>query len=434
MQEKTNHIVEKSLELGASDVIAKCIQSKNQQLRFSNNELDIAKTWFDTVIHVFLVHDNKVVATEIRNLDAIDQSVETLMKLARVSKPNPFYGGIAEGSFTYSPIKSDPKLKKLEDGSDFVITAINKALEKASSTAGILSIVNEDITISSSGGARVQDELTSIELSIRAFSQKEASGHSVCCSPTLSQFDPEKAGEEAGELARLAKDPVLGDEGTYDVVFSPLFFGSILSYTVEMISAFMVLAGRSMFTEKLGEQVGSDIITITDTPRGLTQPRCDDEGIPTRETAVIDRGILKTYLHNTSTAALFETDTTANAGLVIPRPRNTHISPGNHTRDELIEEVDTGLLLTNTWYTRFQNIQAGDFSTIPRDAILKIERGEIVGSVNNIRVSDNLLSLYRNIEGLSKEQELIHWWIEANTPSLASYVLARDVHITRSTD
>ncbi|MBU7032821.1 MAG: TldD/PmbA family protein [Theionarchaea archaeon] len=434
MQEKTHHIVEKSLDLGASDVIAKGIQSKNQQLRFSNNELDIAKTWFDTVIHVFLVYDNRVVATEIRNLDSIDESVETLMKMARLSKPNPFYGGIAEGSFTYSPVMSDPKLKKLEDGSDFVMAAINKALEKTSSTAGILSITNEDISLSSSRGARVQDELTSIELSIRAFSQKEASGHSVSCSPTLSQFDPEKAGEEAGELARLAKDPVSGDEGTYDVVFSPLFLGSILSYTMEMTSAFMVLAGRSMYTEKLGKKVGSENITIAETPRGLRQSRCDDEGVPTRETTVIEKGILKTFLHNTSTATLFETDTTANAGLVIPQPRNIHMKPGDYTRNELIEEMDTGLLLTNTWYTRFQNIQAGDFSTIPRDAILKIEKGDIVGSLNNIRVSENLLSLYGNVEGVSKEQELIHWWIEANTPSLASHVLARDVHITRSTD
>jgi PmbA protein len=434
MQDITNGIVEKLQNKGATDVIAKGIQSKNQQLRFSNNELDIAKTWFNTVIHVFCVLDNKVVATEIRNMDTIDQSVDTLMKIARTSKPNPFYGGIAEGSFQYEPVHSDPKLKTLEDGSDFVIAAINKALEKTSRTAGILSTINEDICISSSGGVDVQDELTSIELSIRAFSQDEASGHSVCCSPTLAQFDAEKAGEEAGELAHLAKNPVLGDEGTFDIIFSPLFFGSILSYTMEMTSAFMVLSGRSMFTEKIGSRVASDQVTITDTPHGFIQPRCDDEGVPTRETIVIDEGILKTYLHNTSTATLFETDTTGNAGLVIPRPRNSHIHPGEYTRDELIESVDNGLYLTNTWYTRFQNIQAGDFSTIPRDAILKIEHGEITGSLKNIRISDNLLSIYKHIEGVSKEQNLIHWWIEADIPSLGSYILARNVHVSRSTD
>ncbi len=434
MLDTTNAIVKKSLALGATDVIAKCITSKNQQLRFSNNELDIAKTWFDTVFHVFLVLDNKVVATEIRKMDTIDQSIERLITIAKASKPNPFYGGIAEDSFSYTPVKSDPTLRTLEDGSDFVITAINKALETSSNTAGILSIINEDIYLSSSGGIEVTDELSSIELSIRAFSQKEASGHSVSCSPTLAQFNPEKAGEEAGELAQLARDPVQGQEGTYDIIFSPLFFGSILSYTTEMTSAFMVLSGRSMFTDKVGKEVASEHVTITDTPQGFTQPRCDDEGVPTQVTTVIEEGILKTYLHNTSTATLFETDTTANAGLVIPRPRNAHINPGDYTHHELIEEVDSGLYLTNTWYTRFQNIQAGDFSTIPRDAILKIEQGEITGSLKNIRISDNLLSVYRNIQGVSKDQKVIHWWIEANIPSRVSYILARDINVTRSTD
>lgn len=434
MMDLTNQIVKKGLALGATDVIARGVTSKNQQVRFSNNEIDIAKTWNESVIHVFLVYNRKVVTTEIRNFDTIDESVETLVNLAKVSRENPEYTGIAQGPFTYGEITSDSRLKNLEEVSDFVLAAINKALENAATTAGILHLTNKDISLSSSGGIEAQDERTFIELSIRAFSQKEASGHSVSCSPTLQGFDPEKAGEEAGELSHLARDPAQGDEGVYDVVFSPLFFGSVLSYSMDMASAFNVLAGRSMYVEKIGEKVASEKVSVADTPSGLKQHRFDNEGVPTKEKLVIEKGILKTYLHNTSTAAKAQVESTGNAGLVVPDPLNIHMKPGNYSTDELFGEVDRGLYLTNTWYTRFQNLQTGDFSTIPRDTILLIENGEIAGSLKNIRLSDNMLRLYQNVEGVSKEQKLVHWWVEVDLPCTASHVLARKVRITRSTE
>ncbi len=431
--DQTNYVVRKASQLGATDVCAKGESSKNEQLRFSNNEIDVAQTWYEDKITVLLAYNKKVVTSEIRDFKTIDESLNTLMKLAKVSQENPHYAGIAQGPFHYAKVRSDPQLVNLQNTSDYVTAAVNKALENAVETAGILQVTNRELFVSSSGGVEACDHDTNIELSVRAFSQKEASGHSVTCSPTLKGFEPEKAGEEAGELARLAKDPVQGGEGVVDVVFSPLFFGSLLSYSAEMTSAFNVFAGRSMYVGKIGKKVASECVNVVDSPSGFEQRIFDDEGVPTRDTTVVERGILKTYLHNTSTAAKLKAKTTASAGFVIPRPLNFHLKPGDLTREELFEAVDNGLYVTNTWYTRFQNMQTGDFSTIPRDAILKIEKGEITGSVKNVRVSDNLLKIYESIEGLSKEQKLIHWWIEVEFPCVVPHVLVRKVNITRST-
>jgi PmbA protein len=201
-----------------------------------------------------------------------------------------------------------------------------------------------------------------------------------------------------------------------------------------MASAYQVFAGRSMYGERLGKKVASDVVTITDVPSGMKQYRCDDEGVPTQKTVVIQDGVLQNYLHNTSTATKLHTETTANAGLIVPKPINIAVTPGEHTTEELFQEMKNGLYLTNTWYTRFQNMQTGDFSTIPRDAILKVENGEITGSIKNIRVSDNLLQVYKNIEAFSNQPTLVHWWAEADFPCITPYVLARNVHITRSTE
>jgi PmbA protein len=88
--------------------------------------------------------------------------------------------------------------------------------------------------------------------------------------------------------------------------------------------------------------------------------------------------------------------------------------------------------VTNTWYTRFQNYAAGDFSTIPRDGIFLIENGEIKQSLKDIRLSDNALRLLGNITGISKERQHVHWWGEADPPSLSPYILMKDVQITTS--
>ena len=132
----------------------------------------------------------------------------------------------------------------------------------------------------------------------------------------------------------------------------------------------------------------------------------DDEGFPVQENVFIDKGVLKTYLHNTSTAKIFKTETTGNAGLVQPYPWNIEMDPGGMGKNELFDQVKHGLYLTNTWYTRFQNYATGDFSTIPRDGIFLIENGEIKEPLREVSLSGNILNLLSKVENGTKEIRL----------------------------
>lgn len=115
-----------------------------------------------------------------------------------------------------------------------------------------------------------------------------------------------------------------------------------------------------------------------------------------------------------------------------PIPFHPVLKAGDWTVDEMIADTKRGLLLNNTWYTRFQNYMTGEFSTIPRDAILMIRDGEIVGAVKNIRISDNMLSFWKNVDALSKSVQEVYWWEEASPPSTLPTVRARAMNITRS--
>jgi PmbA protein len=378
-----------------------------------------------------------VVATQIHDFQEVDPSIKRLLELAKVSKENSMFGGFAKGSFRYEKSNADKKLQNLEDPSEYVFEAIGAAEKEVGSqidSGGILFTKFEDVYLVSSEGPVGVDSRSAIELSIRAFSEREASGHGVECSSTLKDFKPSRAGAKAGEIAKLAKNPKVGEEGVYDVIFDPLIFGSLLGVWGSMVSAFSILVQQSVFVNRLGQKVAPENVTLKDNPSTYSMANriFDDEGVPTRENVFIDHGVLKTYLHNTSTAKIFKTETTANAGLVAPNAWNIEMNLGDMSREKLFKEVKRGLYLTNTWYTRFQNYAKGDFSTIPRDGIFLIEKGEVKQSLKDLRISDNALSLLGNVAGISKERQHVHWWGEADPPSLSPYVLIKDVHITKS--
>ena len=434
---KTESVVKKGKALGADEVLAKTVVSRNRQVRFSNNQIDTSLAWNSYVTDVVLSWKKRVVATRIADFQKVDSSLNHLLKLAKVSKENPTHSGFAKGKFEYKKSVADRTVGSLENPAEYVFEAVEAAKKMAGSeanTGGIFLTRVLDVYQVSSEGSVGEDCRSAVELSIRAFSGKEASGHAVECSSTLKGFDPERAGKKAGEIAKKARNPKAGIEGKYDVVFDPLFVGSLLGMWGSMASAYYVMIQLSVFVNKLGKKVASEGVTLRDVPGSYSMANriFDDEGVPAQENVIIEKGKLKTYLHNTSTAKIFKTKTTANAGIVFPMPWNIEMDSGDMNKEELLKEVKHGLYLTNTWYTRFQNYKTGDFSTIPRDGIFQIENGEIQRSLKNIRLSDNALRILSNITGISKERKHVHWWGEADPPSLSPYILMKDVHITTS--
>ncbi len=433
---KTESVVKKAKALGADEVIARTEYARNRQVRFSNNQIDISLVWNTYVTDVVLSWKKRVVATQIPDFQKIDENIEHLFQMAKVSKENPLYGGFVKGKFNYQKSGADRTVDKLERPVEPVFEAVEAARKEAGPhtiTGGIFLTSVADIYQVSSEGPIGEDCRSAVELSIRAFSEKEASGHAVECSSTLKGFDPARAGRKAGEIAKQAKNPKAGVEGKYDVVFDSLFVGSLLGMWSTMASAYSVMIQMSIFVDKLGQKVASDTVTLRDVPAAYSVSNrvFDDEGAPAQENVIINKGILRTYLHNTSTAKIFKTKTTGNAGIISPEPWNIEMDQGDMTKEELFKEIKHGLYLTNTWYTRFQNYATGDFSTIPRDGIFLIQNGEIKESWKNIRLSDNALRMLNNVASVSKERQHVHWWNEADPPSLSPYILMKNVQITR---
>ena len=410
---------------------------RDRMLRFSNNSATVVKDEEVSAIGVYMAKSGRRILGTTSDLrqESLEDFLRSLAHALEES-PKAEYARLPEGPFKYEHNGDVDRGLSDVDLAQLAERAINSGLEAgAKRVSGTLSVHLVRIGIRTSAGAEGEDFRTGIEINVRAFSDGDASGHGLSVATKLERFDPELAGSTAGEYSLLARDPRPIEEGVYDVVMNPTVAASMFQEIGQYASAFDVEAGLSIFAEKLNERVAGEEFTLIDhgqIENGIESRSFDDEGLPTKSKPIIERGMLRTYLHNSTTASKFGVESTANAGIIKPRPWNLEVLPGDVGMEEMIREVKNGILVTNNWYTRFQSYRTGEFSTIPRDAILKIEGGEVKHAISGIRLSDSMPRLMNSIRFLSKERRWVRWW-EVEIPVLAPAMVVEKMHVTRAT-
>ncbi|WP_423793053.1 TldD/PmbA family protein [Methanocaldococcus indicus] len=220
--------------------------------------------------------------------------------------------------------------------------------------------------------------------------------------------------------AKEAKDRVLRllnakkcPKGEFKVILNPELAGVFIHEAVgHAAEADLVLQNDSVFKDKLGEEVGSEYVTIIDNPTikdGFGSYKYDDEGVKGKETVIIEKGILKSYLHSRETAGRLDAELTGNGraeGLNKPivRMSNTYIKPGDWNLDELIEDTRNGILLIGS---RGGQVDTGkgifQFSAV--EARL-IENGELRDNLRDAGLSGEILDILFKVDAVTKDFEL----------------------------
>ena len=438
-----NHILSllesKISSINCDDFSFMVVKDVEDLIRFSNNTITVFATTENICIEIYIGKDKKRTIGEITNLDeqSISNFIHSLSKQCDDSSINNDYTSLPSGPFNYvhKNITDDEPSISHESMIDHVEVSINSALKAgASRVSGSFTSSKSEILLKTSTGAELTDKSNTHLLNLRAFSTTNSSGHSLSCSSSIRDIDSENAGIKAGEYAKSSINPKNCDIGKYDILFMPTVAADIFQHVGYSASAFSVDAGMSFLTDKINEKVSSDKLSITDVGNpidGICGRIFDDEGMPTKSTTIIKNGLLKNYLHNITTSNKYNVESTGNAGIIDPSCWNLDVSPGDVTFDEQLLSIQNGLLITNNWYTRFQNQALGLYSTIPRDACFVIKNGEISNPIHNIRISDSLPRQLLNIKSLSKQREWIKWW-EVEVPTLSPSVIINNVPITRS--
>lgn len=403
----------------------------------------------DMIASIFLAKDKKVMATYLN--DFRERSIEAKAKeissmLHYVEKKEDYYG-IASGKFKYAKGRNfdgklwDADAGRINDGIDSAIAAASG--NGAAKVHGMLSIYKAKEEIITSGGIEAEDKSTAIKLSLRAFGDRSLTGQAIRASRSLNRLDFRKTGEEASAFLNAAREESRLEDGEYEILYMPLAAGELIAGVGDSASIGSVESGFSFLAGKKGKLVASKQVSVLDDAtieEGLGSYSFDEEGVPSRKTAIIENGVLKSYLHNTSTARKYKTKTTGSAGLLDPQPSNIVLKHKKSyaSFDKLVASIDRGVLITNTWYTRFKNYQTGEFSTVPRDSAFIIKRGGIEKAIKNmgkesigigIRISDSMEGMLKRMRAEGGETVQAVGWDDPS-PVFIKPIAVEKVRIT----
>jgi PmbA protein len=427
-------------KLNVDDAISLSTDYREQMIRFANDSITVAKKLRENSLFVYLSRDKKRALAVSTNPDekSVRKFVRDLFDSMKTLPPDPNFNELPRRSYRFSnkPGSYDNRLEDVgKDLPDLARQAIEESRKAgAQRSAGAIVAAVSKTSIMATTGTEGSDKGSEITLNVRSFADHNASGHALSCSANLSNFGPKEAGRRAGEDAKRMANAKPCDPGQYDVIMSPTVASNLFSLVGAFASAFAVDAGISFLEGKMKKAVGSESFTLTDhgtIKGGLGSRSFDDEGLPTQETRIVDKGILEHYLHNLSTAKKFKTTSTGNAGIIEPHPWNLEVSAGDSNLDEMIRTTKKGILLTSNWYTRFKNYRSGEFSTVPRDGTYLVHNGELGTPLTCLRISDSLERLLKSVGLVSSDREWIKWW-EVEVPTLCPWVMASGVSVTRA--
>jgi TldD protein len=167
---------------------------------------------------------------------------------------------------------------------------------------------------------------------------------------------PERAGREAAGQALRMLDAVPAPTGEMPVVIAAgggVMFHEAMGHGLEADS---VMRGASVFAGRIGQSVGSDRVTLYDDgtmPGERGTINVDDEATPAQKTLLIERGVLRSYVHDRRTARGMKVAPTGNGRRqsfrhpALPRMSNTSLAPGPDTPEEIIRATANGIYAVN---------------------------------------------------------------------------------------
>ncbi|MFH1826399.1 MAG: TldD/PmbA family protein [bacterium] len=229
-------------------------------------------------------------------------------------------------------------------------------------------------------------------------------------------LNPQAIGQEAAQRACQLLGAKTIKSQNLPIVLDPTVGIDLLEVLFSPLTAEAVQKGKSLFSNKIGQQVASAKIKIIDNGRlenALGTSPFDDEGVPTQETVLIENGKLQTYLYNTYSASKGKAKSTGNAsrGGFSTRPgtgpTNFYISPNSKLRtpNSIIRSIKRGLLVLRVMGIHTANPISGEFS-VGASGIM-IENGELTHPVRGVTISGNLIDMLMRIEEVGSDLRFI---------------------------
>jgi PmbA protein len=214
--------------------------------------------------------------------------------------------------------------------------------------------------------------------------------------------DPEKLGRNAGERAVRRLNPRKVATEKVPIVFDPRVSSSIVGHLLGAINGASIARGTSFLKEKMGQPIfapGIDIVEDPHRPRGLRSRPFDGEGFATHRQALVEDGVLKTWVLDCRSARQLGLKSTGNAQRSASSPpspglSNVHMAKGRIGRDALLKDIPRGFYVTEMMGSAVNGV-TGDYSR--GAAGYWIENGVLAYPISEVTIAGNLNDMFKAI-------------------------------------
>ena len=388
--------------------------SQDTPIEFANNRLKSLETKASEGIALRVIADGKLGFASSSDLTRLSDLVDAAIATAEIGDPVEFD---FSQDVDYAEAKSDyrsPKTDKLVEVGEDLISKVHQ--------------YNPDILVDVSFHSRsgVEKLATTSNVYTEQHSQSVSavlSGNLVRGEDFLQAYAYEVTGDREPDyqavLQKLIQKYQRADgsakisSGTYPVLFTPSAASSTMGRMFGTIfSGQSIVQKASPLTDKLGEKIADDRLTVYEDPTiGISACKFDDEGVPTSKKNLIDKGIVERFYWDRRWAARGGTESSGNGfrgGISRPGPSlaNVCIAPGSTSVEDLIAGMDEGIIVDRVLGAGQSNVLAGEFS-VNIDLGYKVEKGKIVGRVKDTMVAGNIFEAFSNLVDLSDRPEWV---------------------------
>lgn len=344
--------------------------------------------------------------------DAVDALPVRAVAMARLAPEDKFAGLAPRERLA----KNIPELD-LEDG---VEPSADTLIERARSAEAAAMAV-PGVTNSEGGGASFSRSAVSLATSDGFFGRYAGTSHSIGVSVLAGEgvnmqtdYDSasarhtgdlesaEKVGKRAGDRAVAKLNPRKVQSQAVPIIYDQRVSAGLVGHFAGAISGASIARGVSFLKDRMGQAVFGLGVTIIDDPhrlRGLRSKPFDGEGVANSRRALIERGVLTTWLLDGASARQLGLQTTGHAargtgGPPTPAPTNLYMEAGNVSPDSLISDIKSGFYVTDLMGMGVSGT-TGDYS---RGASgFWIENGKIAYPVAEVTIAGNLKNMFANL-------------------------------------
>jgi PmbA protein len=366
----------------------------------------------DVGLRVLVGRRQAVVSTNDVSGDGVAKLAERAVAMARVALEDK-YVGLADPSLLARDlpdldlldpdIPPTPELERRAREAEAAALSVKGVTKSggASASAGMAGLVL--VTSSGFHGAFLRSNQSISTTAISGEGTAMERDYDFTSSPHAADlYSPERVGRSAGERAVARANPRKVETCQVPVVFDPRVSGSLVGHLVSAINGASIARKTSFLKDKLGAQLFADTIRIIDDPlrrRGLRSQPFDAEGVSVKKLAIIDSGVLTSWLLDCSTARELGLATTGHAHRSVssppaPGPYNLHIEAGEVTPGELMSDIRDGFYVTDLIGSGVNGV-TGDYS---RGASgFWIENGRITYPVSEVTIAGHLLGMFKSL-------------------------------------